>query len=188
MKTADHGAVSVHRKFENLKTEQRPVKTGLNWSFEPQKQAGLMLNICILKLQTIILLEVYEPRKTPGNNWVGWQTWCHMSLPHSLLTTPMKHNQRPPRPSTIGYEDPPPWSRNGDDCPRTSTGAQHHHQRTAMMAHWPRGPTTDWWLPLLWLIYDNCPRAIVINVMGFYERHFIRIAHLFHSFDHWSLS
>jgi len=70
MKTADRGPVSVHRKFENLKTEQRPVKTGLNWSFEPQKQAGLMLNICILKLQTIILLEVYEPRKTPGNNWV----------------------------------------------------------------------------------------------------------------------
>jgi hypothetical protein len=70
MKTADRGPVLVHRKFENLKTEQRPVKTGLNWSFEPQKQAGLMLNICILKLQAIILLEGYEPRKTPGNNWV----------------------------------------------------------------------------------------------------------------------
>jgi len=48
--------------------------------------------------------------------------------------------------------------------------------------------TIDWWLPLLWLIYDNYPGAIVINVMGFYERYFIRIAHLFYSFDHWSLS
>ena len=26
---------------------------------------------------------------------------------------------------------------------------------------------TDWWLPLLWLIYDNCPRANVYNATGF---------------------
>jgi len=75
-------------------------------------------------------------------NWVRWRTQCHMSLPHSLLATPMKHNEHPPQPSTIGYEDPPPPSRNGNDHPRMSTGTQHHHRRTATMAHWPRGPTT----------------------------------------------
>ena len=81
-------------------------------------------------------------------NWVRWWTQCHTSLPHSLLATPTKHNERPPRPSTIGYEDPPPWSRNGDNHPQMSMGAQHHHWQTATMAHWLRGPTTT---------IDKCP-------------------------------
>ena len=75
-------------------------------------------------------------------NWVRWWTQCHTSLPHSLLATPTKHNERPPQPLTIGYKDPPPRSRNSDDRPQMSMGAQHHHQQTATIAHWPQGPTT----------------------------------------------
>jgi len=39
--------LTVLHIFENLKTEQRPVLTGLNWSFEPQKQACLWSDIFI---------------------------------------------------------------------------------------------------------------------------------------------
>ena len=40
VKTVTAVQSTVLHIFENLKTEQRPVKTGLNWSSEPQKQAG----------------------------------------------------------------------------------------------------------------------------------------------------
>ena len=43
---------------------------------------------------------------------------CHWL---SLLTTPMKRNEHPPQPSTIGHEDPPPGSTVDDEGPLTST-------------------------------------------------------------------
>ena len=41
---------------------------------------------------------------------------------------------QPPQPSMIGHEEPPPWLRNGDDCPPMFMGAQHHHRCMAMIA------------------------------------------------------
>ena len=39
----------------------------------------------------------------------------------SLLTTPTKRDEHPPKPSTIGHEDPPPGSTVDDEGPLTST-------------------------------------------------------------------
>ena len=50
MKTITVVQSMVFHIFENSKTEQRLVKTGLNWSFEPQKKAGLGLDIFIKTL------------------------------------------------------------------------------------------------------------------------------------------
>jgi len=53
MKTVTAVRSTVHHKFENLKTELRPVLTGLNWSFEPQQHAGFESDISVQKYELI---------------------------------------------------------------------------------------------------------------------------------------
>ena len=55
MKTVTAVQLTVYHDFEILKTEQRPVKTSLNWSFEPENQANLQAYFYI-KIQTNTLI------------------------------------------------------------------------------------------------------------------------------------
>ena len=56
MKTVTAVRLTVHHDFEILKTEQRLVLTGLNWSFEPENQTSLQAYIHV-KIQTNTLIE-----------------------------------------------------------------------------------------------------------------------------------
>jgi len=56
MKTITAVQLTVHHDFEILKTEQRPVLTSLNWSFDPENQTSLQAYFHV-KIQTNTLIE-----------------------------------------------------------------------------------------------------------------------------------